>query len=187
MLQGCVCGVDRLGPGPLAPAGAGLVPPPRPGRPDLTAQPALCRNAPPTGAPTRRDDSVRLVQCPRTILAPLPGMAPVARLSSLATLDFALSACAGQYSPAPADAGVDDARACPAPNPGLGLPTLDCDGGLRRTGQASCVDGQWVCEQVPCEAAVAFVAGCCTTPAREISGAPSVPPDDRHPGAVAGR
>ncbi len=39
---------------------------------------------------------------------------------------------------------------CPAPTPGTCAPSQDCVGGVKRTGQASCVGGAWVCDEVAC-------------------------------------
>jgi hypothetical protein len=70
----------------------------------------------------------------------------IARLRSalFASALFLLAAC---------DAKVDATSAggdCPAPSPGTCLPGTECVGGARRTGEAKCVDHQWLCVEAPC-------------------------------------
>lgn len=47
------------------------------------------------------------------------------------------------------------------PNPGVCPPTLTCIDGYRRTGAASCDDGQWVCGRVACVADAGACDGGC--------------------------
>jgi hypothetical protein len=77
------------------------------------------------------------------MLAPLRRSAPLAALA-LASLIALLTACGAR---------VDGSAAgnCPAPTPGLCAPSIDCPAdGHRRTGQASCVEAQWVCAEELC-------------------------------------
>jgi hypothetical protein len=56
---------------------------------------------------------------------------------------FLSAACGARLEPA-------SSTGCPPPNPGLCAPSITCENGSRRTGQASCVDGAWVCAEESC-------------------------------------
>jgi hypothetical protein len=75
---------------------------------------------------------------------------------------FALAACGGNavMTQGAGSAGSGGSASCPAPNPGQCIPSLDCVGGVVHTGQASCVNGQWVCGTAACEAGA---GGCAAT------------------------
>jgi hypothetical protein len=45
------------------------------------------------------------------------------------------------------------APGCPPPNPGMCSPT-PCINGTQRTGQASCVNGSWVCAEISCSTCI---------------------------------
>lgn len=66
-------------------------------------------------------------------------------MASVASLS-AVAACTGQVDVAGAGGGA----ACPPPNPGMCAPSVVCEGGVARTGQASCVNGQWACAVEAC-------------------------------------
>jgi hypothetical protein len=66
---------------------------------------------------------------------------------------LATSACGARVDvTANGDAATDAATdaACPAPNPGLCAPSIECVDGQRRTGEALCVDGAWSCVTEAC-------------------------------------
>ena len=70
----------------------------------------------------------------------------------------------GLTGEAAADAGGEASASCPPPNPGMCAPGIDCTNGVRRTGQAACEGGAWICATVACDAtdAGAVDAGCAT-------------------------
>lgn len=47
------------------------------------------------------------------------------------------------------------------PNPGVCPPSLACVDGFRRTGSASCENGEWVCERVACVSDAGACDGAC--------------------------
>ena len=57
--------------------------------------------------------------------------------------------------------GCDDAAQCPGPNPGLCAPTPTCIDGFRRTGAATCENGEWVCGRVACVPDAGACDGAC--------------------------
>lgn len=46
-------------------------------------------------------------------------------------------------------------------SPGMCFPTFTCVDGVRRTGGASCEDGQWICERVACASDASACDGVC--------------------------
>jgi hypothetical protein len=50
---------------------------------------------------------------------------------------------------------------CPAPNPGMCLPSYECVDGFRSTGTASCVNGEWRCDKEACDRDASVCDGSC--------------------------
>jgi hypothetical protein len=93
------------------------------------------------------------------------------RCWSLALMVTAIGACSpnviggggGAGAWAPGCWGADGAgggSTCPPPNPGMCSPSTACVGGQRRTGGASCEDGEWVCATTSCDACDQMVLSC---------------------------
>jgi hypothetical protein len=53
-------------------------------------------------------------------------------------------------------------RQCVVTNPGMCFPMHTCVDGFRRTGSASCEDGEWVCERVACASDAGVCDGACS-------------------------
>jgi hypothetical protein len=83
------------------------------------------------------------------------------RLSALALVVSGMAACATHVEGG-GGGGGGGGSGCPAPDPGMCLPSTACVDGLQQTGEASCVDGQWVCAQAVCDGCTGSTSQYCS-------------------------